>query len=655
MKRSYYSNNIHAYLNEDEEKILGNLSINHAFALESAQKNAWKKQIQILKKSLKDFSNGKLYFEFAIPRMGKRVDNIIVIDDLILVLEFKVGEVFFLKHAIEQVVDYCLDLKNFHEGSHDKKIIPILIATKAKADHLEPVFDGDISSVMLANEESLTNIIKYLITNYSEGLIDISKWENSIYRPTPTIIEAAQGLYKQHSVEEITRNDAGAVNLIKSSTAINEIIEYSKKDKRKSICFLTGVPGAGKTLAGLNIANERMKADNNEHAVFLSGNGPLVYVLREALTRDDIKTAKERGINTTKKTVASKTHAFIQNIHHFRDDNLNLIEPPIEKVVVFDEAQRAWQKDQVSSFMKRKKGVDDFNMSEPEYLISVMDRHKDWCVIICLIGGGQEINTGEAGVAEWISSLKSCFSHWDIYYSNQLLELDTYLQNTELASWLSLKGVNVDGLHLSTSVRSFRSENVSHLVHKVIEGDYKSVHKIYSTVQNNFSILVTRNLNTAKLWLKNKSKGSERYGLIASSGGKRLRPTGIDVNNSIDAPNWFLNPSNDVRSSNHLEDIATEFDIQGLEIDWACLAWDINFYPSNEKWICRKFKGTKWQMINSETDKQFLKNTYRVLLTRARQGLIIFVPEGDSTDNTRPPQLYDNIYNFLVSCGFQSV
>jgi hypothetical protein len=230
---------------------------------------------------------------------------------------------------------------------------------------------------------------------------------------------------------------------------------------------LTGVPGAGKTLAGLNIANERMKADEDEHAVFLSGNGPLVDVLREALTRDEVATSKENGEPLTKKIAAIKANAFIQNIHHFRDDNLISKKAPVEKVVVFDEAQRAWAKEQVSSFMKRKKGVEDFDMSEPEFLISVMDRHEDWCTIICLIGGGQEINTGEAGVSEWLSSLKNNYPHWDIHYSNLISTDDNYLSDIELRNWVQSVATEKHELHLSVSVRSFRSENISELMHEI--------------------------------------------------------------------------------------------------------------------------------------------------------------------------------------------
>jgi Uncharacterized conserved protein (DUF2075) len=655
MTRSYYSNTISDFLQDDETRILGQLSLHHNHALEDLQKNAWVKQIAILKETLQSVENGQIYFEFSIPRMGKRVDNILIINDLIFVLEFKVGDNQYQKHSIEQVVDYCLDLQNFHEGSHHEKLIPVLISTKAEPIENTFTIKDNLFDPLKANQQNLSEVITKTLLRSNGKQINAIDWENSIYKPTPTIIEAAQALYKGHNVKEISRHDAGAINLSKTTDCINNIIETAKKENKKSICFLTGVPGAGKTLAGLNIANERMKADEDEHAVFLSGNGPLVDVLREALTRDEVATSKENGELLTKKVAAIKANSFIQNIHHFRDDNLISKKAPVEKVVVFDEAQRAWAKEQVSSFMKRKKGVEDFDMSEPEFLISVMDRHEDWCTIICLIGGGQEINTGEAGVSEWLSSLKNNYPHWDIHYSNLISTDNNYLSDIELRDWVQSVASEKHELHLSVSVRSFRSEKISELMHEILEANHNRATTLIEEVKNDFPIFITRDLLSAKKWLRTQAKGSERIGLVASSGGRRLRPLGIDVKNEISAPNWFLNNSDDIRSSYFLEEIATEFDIQGLEIDWVCLAWDINYYFKNGKWNCQYFSGTKWQNIHNENDKTYLQNAYRVLLTRARQGLIIYIPEGDDLDHTRPKELYDKTFNYFQSCGIQNI
>lgn len=655
MKRSYYQNTINNFLKENPNSIFGQLSQNHQHDLEELQKNAWLKQIQILKSGLTDF-DGNIYFEFSIPRMGKRVDNILIIKDFIFIIEFKVGDFNYTQDAQYQTIDYCLDLKNFHEGSHNKTIIPLLVATKAP-DTVNDIQNGiALEKSILCNSENFINIIKEIIsTQKAVEEIKVNDWENSTYKPTPTIIEAAQALYKGHNVKEISRSDSGAINLSRTAATINKIIEATKIKKEKSICFLTGVPGAGKTLAGLNIANERLKKDESEHSVFLSGNGPLVDVLREALTRDSVETAKQKGNRITRPTAEREAKAFIQNIHHFRDDNLGSDKAPIEKVVVFDEAQRAWQKEQVSKFMKTKKGIENFEMSEPEYLISVMDRHQDWCTIVCLIGGGQEINTGEAGVSEWIESLKKKYPEWNVYYSDKILsEKTTYLNDDILLDWLETNGKKESDLHLAVSLRSFRSEKVALLVQNILENESDKAKLVYDSIKENYPVRLTRDLKKAKSWIKEMAKGTERIGVVASSGGRRLRADGIDVKNEIKPANWFLNGKDDVRSSYYLEEVATEFDIQGLEIDYTCVAWDINLYFENE-WKHQNFKGSRWQKINQQSTKNYLLNSYRVLLTRARQGMVIYVPEVDGKDQTRSKKLYDDTFDYLEKCGFDII
>lgn len=651
MNTSYYQSSIDSFLNENKNTIFGQLARHHQHDLEDLQKNAWLEQIEFLQQELNDVC-GHLYFEFSIPRMGKRVDNILIINNLIFVIEFKVGDRSYSNYAQNQTIDYCLDLQNFHEGSHNKTIVPILIATNAPSKPSNINDSLNLTTCILCNKENFKEILLQILdqAKTTESL-DIHSWENSVYKPTPTIIEAAQALYKGHSVKEISRSDAGTINLSNTSHLINKIIEESKTQHKKSICFLTGVPGAGKTLAGLNIANERLKTDESEHSVFLSGNGPLVDVLREALTRDSVESAKKSGQRVSRTEAERKAKAFIQNIHHFRDDNLRTPHAPIEKVVVFDEAQRAWQKEQVSKFMQQKKGIPNFDMSEPEYLISVMNRHDDWCTIICLIGGGQEINTGEAGVSEWIESLKTKYQAWDIYYSDKILaEPNTYLNDLDLSNWVRKHGHQRSDLHLSTSIRSFRSEKVASLIQSILDNQNDQASKIYQEIKHNYPIKATRDLAKAKAWLRNQARGTERIGLIASSGAKRLKAEGIYVKNEISPTDWFLNSQDDTRSSYYLEDIATEFDIQGLEIDYTCVTWDINLYY-DEGWQFQNFKGSKWQNIKKDATKSYLLNAYRVLLTRARQGMVIFIPAVDGTDPTRPQKHYDSIYKYLISCG----
>ncbi|MDO5572321.1 MAG: DUF2075 domain-containing protein, partial [Bacteroidales bacterium] len=501
------------------------------------------------------------------------------------------------------------------------------------------------------NEYGISNYVKSVCDKYTRPFFDEVAWVNSIYMPTPTIIEAAQALYMGHNVDDISRNDARAKNLNQTTRAINRIIDYSKKNNKKSICFITGVPGAGKTLAGLNIAIERQKADENEHAVFLSGNGPLVEVLQEALARDDV------ARNGTRKTEAMrKSKEFIQIIHHFRDDAISVNTPPIERVTIFDEAQRAWDEPNLTDFMKRKKGVIDFNMSEPEFLISILNRHEGWATIVCLVGGGQEINKGEsAGIGGWFKTLKSDYPDWDVYISNKITD-EEYLKGKSFEKLV--EGINfkvINDLHLAVSLRSFRSENVAAFVKALLDVDKNTAKELYNQFKEEYPICITRNLEVAKQWVKNKAKGSQRYGMTASSGAKRLRKFGVWVQSKVDASNWFLNGKDDVRSSYFLEETATEFDIQGLELDWTILCWDANLRFSNDHFLYYNFSGTKWQNIFKEDNVLYLKNAYRVLLTRARQGFIIFVPTGDSSDITMKPSYYDGVYNYLKEIGIYEV
>lgn len=659
MNRAYYSNFINEFINENSDKVYGKIAGNYDLnKLSIQQSNAWKSQIQLLQNKLST-SNGKIYFEFTIPRMGKKVDNILIIGNCIFVLEFKIGSDSFDKNAIDQAFDYGLDLNNFHEGSYDKLIIPILIADRAKTvNNTYTKSINNLYQTICANSNNLNEIISSTLLKFNNfDKIDIDLWENSIYKPTPTIIEAATALYKKHNVEEISRSDSGAENLSITSNCISEIIDFSKKNSKKSICFVTGVPGAGKTLAGLNIANLRSDFEKEEHAVFLSGNGPLVDVLKEALTRDKVKTAKENKISITKNTAKNEVKSFIQNIHHFRDEYIKDLKAPIEKVTIFDEAQRAWTKEQASNFMKRNKGITDFNKSEPEFLIEVMNRHKSWCTVVCLIGGGQEINTGEAGLEEWIRPFKHGFNDWNIYYSSKIIEDKNYIKDAAVTDILNTRKASKKGeLHLSVSLRSFRSAKLSDFIQEIINNDIiKSKNTYLKFIKESYPIKITRDLQTAKKWLNDNTIGSERSGIIASSGGIRLRPFGLNVKVKIDAPIWFLNDKEDIRSSYFLEEVATEFDIQGLELDWTCVAWDGDLFYNNGQWNFKKFKGTKWQNIKSQEIADYLINSYRVLLTRARQGMIIYIPFGNNDDVTRPSFMYDGTFNFLKSIGILEI
>ncbi|MBN2293405.1 MAG: DUF2075 domain-containing protein [Pirellulales bacterium] len=655
MSRWYYSNTIKGFLQDSSTTIVGQLSKNNEFSLETTQRDAWLEQIHILRNTLKTYQ-GTVYFEYTIPRMGRRVDVVVLIDAVVFVLEFKVGAKSFLNCDIDQVWDYALDLKNFHEASHGHHVAPILIATEAASSDItigmscksDKAFDP-----VCCNGESLDVAISTALEFSDDGQIDSTTWASSRYCPTPTIIEAATALYNNHSVESISRSDAGAINLSRTSNTVAAIIKNAKANSRKTICFVTGVPGAGKTLVGLNIATTHYEISSDLYSVFLSGNGPLVNILREALVRDKVFREKKQGQKITKKEASSEVQMFIQNVHNFRDDCLfDMNKPPIEHVAIFDEAQRAWNKKQTADFMKRKKNRPNFSQSEPEFLISCLDRHPDWAVIVCLVGGGQEINTGEAGIGEWLHVLEKSFPEWNICLSSQITD-NEYAAGQALEMLRGRTNVTYkDDLHLSVSMRSFRAENVSLLVKQILDKDVEQAAKTLKELDK-YPIAITRELKTAKKWLKNHARGSERYGIVASSQAERLKPHAIDVKTPINPVNWFLNSKEDVRSSYYLEDVATEFHIQGLELDWTCVTWDADFRHATNGWIYRSFRGSKWTGIHKDDRKMYLKNAYRVLLTRARQGMVIVVPPGDNEDPTRLPEYYDPTFEYLQSIGFE--
>ncbi|MCC6908327.1 MAG: DUF2075 domain-containing protein [Phycisphaerales bacterium] len=655
-ERAFYSNSIAQFLTQGNDDVLGSLTRSSPFDIDIAQRDAWLAEVEILRNVLTPYRDaGWIAFEFAVPRVGRRIDALVIIRHTLFVIEFKVGAKSFANDAIEQVWDYALDLKNFHSSSHDKRIAPILVATRSGQTSVSdvPVTAPDgLLSPLCASAESLPDVIRIVLAAFDGTEIDAAHWARGHYLPTPTIVEAAIALYGGHGVHEISRSDASARNLSCTSEAIETIIQDAKRNHRKAICFVTGVPGAGKTLVGLNIATRHLDSANELYSVFLSGNGPLVAVLREALARDRVHRLRVKGRNIKLGSARSEVKAFIQNVHHFRDDCLADGDgAPIEHVALFDEAQRAWNKERTVDFMTRKKKQPNFVMSEPEFLISCMDRHDDWAVVVCLVGGGQEINTGEAGIGEWIQAILRSFPKWEVHLSPQLRDSE-YAAGQAMSLLHGRGGVHFDeSLHLSVSIRSFRAERVSDLVKQILDIEIDGARALLSQIGGRYPIVLTRDIERAKSWLKSRARGSERYGIVVSSQALRLKPHAIDVRAAVNPIHWFLHSKEDVRSSYYLEDVATEFHVQGLELDWSCVVWDGDFRYSPKGWRHWSFRGKKWQRIRSADRQLYQKNAYRVLLTRARQGMVVVVPHGEPTDPTRSESFYDDTYEYLRRIG----
>ncbi len=654
--RAYYAACVSDFLAQHDDTVLAALATSSAFAIETTQRDAWRAQIKVMRHALVGVgASGLVAFEFAVPRMGKRIDVLVVVSGVVVVIEFKVGEREFTSDAINQVWDYALDMKNFHAGTHAAPVVPIVVATHATVTSVQVVMESDRDGVMRplrATPETLAEVLRAATAWCAAPALDVEAWARSAYKPTPSIIEAAMALYGGHKVEEISRREAEAINLTQTSATVEQIIGQARERKHKAICFVTGVPGAGKTLVGLNVATTHQDKQSELHSVFLSGNGPLVKILCEALARDKVTRAASAGSIVKIGAARSEVKAFIQNVHHFRDECLvDVKQPPHDHVAVFDEAQRAWNRDQTAKFMQQKKGRANFAMSEPAFLISCMDRHADWAVVVCLVGGGQEINTGEAGIGEWLRAIRSDFAHWHVHLSPHLTDSE-YEAGTALSLLQGYENVTThESLHLAVSMRSFRAEHVSGWVKAVLDADRGAALAAWAKIAARYPIVLTRDVRTAKAWLRERARGNERYGLVVSSQAQRLKPEAIDVRVDIDPVHWFLHPKTDVRSSYYLEDAATEFHVQGLELDWAGVVWDADLRFTPAGWEHWGFRGDKWQRIRKSERQAYLKNAYRVLLTRARQGMVIVVPPGDHSDHTRHPAIYDATYEYLRNLG----
>ena len=705
--RYMYSDVFSNFLRKNSEAIFGELVDNYHGEIIGTTKEAWKGEIALLKKALVPWSNenAQIIFEYNIPRLGKRIDVVLLLRGLIFCLEFKVGQKAALQADVEQVMDYALDLKNFHLFSHDKKIIPILIPTQHQSSTTEfkpSVYDDGIYNPLITGEEGLQELIEKVLEHAGVSSQDenTENWLISPYSPTPTIIEAARTLYENHSVEDITRHEADKVSTDQTIDYILNVIENSKNNREKSICFVTGVPGAGKTLVGLDIAVKQTYKDgvkdNENGAVYLSGNGPLVAVLKEALARDNWRKCKEKGEKKKLSDSQREVSEFIQVIHNYRDNMLAKIKNPVENgiveidpakavkpdeetgfgevehVAIFDEAQRSWTQKRIADYLKRggtygnKLKVPNFPMSEAEFLIWSLDQREDWAVIICLVGGGQEINTGEAGISEWIDALNNKFKKWNVYISDKLTEPEyAEGQVTE-----KLEGnLNVsfsDKLHLAVSLRSFRAETLSNFIHSLLSFNANAKDLYQEIKKKKYPILLTRDMDKARQWLREHARGNEHTGILVTKVAARFKPLAVNVlaQGDENAIQWFLEDKTDIRLSNYLEDAATEIQVQGLELDYACVLWDADMRCENGSWTYHKFNGKdKWNPENNDENRKYMLNAYRVLLTRARQGLVICVPEGNSNktpegfpeDPTRLPEFYDGTYKYLKSLGLDEI
>ena len=703
--RCLYAATIGEFLDQDRFAVLGALHNNYHGDTLTTTDEAWMGEIGILQEVLVPWKDddAQVIFEYEIPRLGKRIDVVLLLRGMIFCLEFKVGKNGVEQADVEQAMDYALDLKNFHRFSHDRVIVPILIPTRHPgftSDFKPSVYSDQIYNPLITGADNLQTLIAKVLDHsqaYGGGTID--DWLISPYTPTPTIIEAARALYENHSVEDITRHEADKVSTDRTIDYILKVIKESKEQNKKSICFVTGVPGAGKTLVGLDVAIKQTyqngELDKENGAVYLSGNGPLVAVLTEALARDNVKKCEAKHEKKRLSDSRREVGEFIQIIHRYRDNMLAKIKNPVENgiveidpekavhlentgygevehVAIFDEAQRSWTHKRIADYLKRggtygnKLKVPNFPMSEAEFLIWSLDRREDWAVIVCLVGGGQEINTGEAGITEWIKALNNKFTHWNVFISSKLTDAE-YAEGrvNELLS-VNDKVTFSDDLHLAVSLRSFRAETLSAFVQSLLSFKKDAIDLYKDVTGRGYPIVLTRSMDSARKWLRKMARGTQQTGVLVTKVAARFKPLAVNVlaQDEENAVHWFLEDKTDIRSSNYLEDAATEIQVQGLELDYACILWDADMRYSNGQWQYYKFNGkNKWTLENNEENRKYMLNAYRVLLTRARQGIVICVPEGNARltpegypeDPTRLPEFYNGTYQYLASLGLSEL
>lgn len=651
--KAYYCNSIPGFIKDSSASIVGQL-VRHSFEINKEQSDAWDKQITDLQTRLEACGmEGDIIFEYDIVRLGKRIDVILLIRHMVFSLEFKNGKTVFTAQDAQQAEDYAIDIKNFHKESEDLYVCPILIATDApkysKPQSLGCYPDKQIH-IQRENIDTLMEKLCEIVGRYgSDEPLDFERWFNSPYHPTPTIIAAAVEAYTTHDISEIANSEAGQDDIDNCEKKIGEIIDYAKSNKKKCVCFVTGVPGAGKTLVGLDVVAKNLKAGKENLSVYLSGNGPLVEVLRAALT----KSAREK--HQLNRETQAAINALIQSSYAFKKDNARNEYPTPENILIFDEAQRVWNADKMT---RKHENDPDMSVSEPHLLYRIMDRHKDWAVMICLVGLGQDIYDGEVGINEWFRCGIEEYHDWELFYSPAIFN-QTEDKNIDQSLITGCSRCHeVWELHLKTSVRSFRADKQCQFIDAILDNDPEKAKSIYAQIADKYPVYITRDYSAAKTWVKSQVRGSQRCGVLASSSAQRLKPEGIYVPTDIDVKNWFLAPSDDLRSSNMLEIVASEFKVQGLEIDWAIVCWDADLRRKDKNhWDHYGFRGSKWFKRKQPELQRYLVNSYRVLLTRARQGMVIFVPRGvdSEVDPTRNSAFYDGIFNYLRSCGIPTL
>jgi hypothetical protein len=573
-----------------ESHLQGLLGFNAA----GSQVEAWLEEIEVLKRVFRDLSISKpsslewsIVLEYELPLEGGRRPDVIVLGpNKIYVLEFKQDPVL-QRSSLDQVAAYARDLAEYHSESHGVEVLPLLVPTRT-VDKSEI---RDVVSVL-----SPDKIAPFLDAASDEAPINLEKWLDGDYAPLPTLIAAAKMIFSNERLPAIKR--AESYGVAKAVLRLREIARTTEFNSERALAFVSGVPGAGKTLVGLQFVYEESNQDSQ--AVFLSGNGPLVEVLRDAL----------------------KSKAFVSDLHAFIKSYGTTSKIPKQHIIVFDEAQRAWD----ASNMMIKKGV---AYSEPELLVAIGERIPNWTALVGLIGHGQEIHTGEeAGISGWFEAIESkhAVSDWKVYSPPRFSKSFPNHSITEC-----------EELDLNHSLRSKQAEYLHDWVQSLLSGQLSEASKISQRIWiQNFPIFISRDLEDAKQYVTQRFEGEagKRYGIIASSKDRILPKYGINngfhETKQVKNAKWYNNNLGEPGSCCNMEEVVTEFGCQGLELDMAIVAWGNDYLWDGSGWQMRKMR----TRIPQQDPHQLRMNSYRVLLTRSREGLVIFIPPLPEFDQT---------------------
>lgn len=667
---AYFRCSITEFLAASDDTVIAKLQTAYASdgyrSQYTTQTIAWATTLPALRREFSDLlrmfpsaDTWHLLLEYPLYRLRRRIDAVVLTPDAVVVLELKTGAKSFDSADRRQAEEYAQDLRDFHAASARARLRPVLWALEAEPAPMGAEQDNHpgVSRLLLVGRTGLANTLLHCAGRRAFGSLRQAtefsdRWDKAPYQPVPSVIEAATTLFAGHGVREITLSTAK--NLRESASEVLSIIERSRANCEYSVVFLTGVPGAGKTLAGLNVVHAAVRdgIEREGEIVYLSGNTPLVVVLREALARDRYRRASVEGQPIKMGDARASTRATVQHINDFLKEYLNGSgAPPSEHVIVFDEAQRAWN---------ARQGMEKFgrDASEPHLVLETMLRHRDWAVCVCLIGKGQEINDGEEGVAGWAEAISRLstenVSRWKVYGPDLIFGAS---RSPETLGQLpdGVETVRSESLHLNVPMRSFRSPTLATWIERVIEGEFSA--SAETARELSYPLYLTRSLEDAKAWLRQSTLGERRMGLLASSGAKRLRADGLgQVLSATDGQtiaHWYLNSPGDIRSSFALEVPANEYTSQGLEIDFACLCWGGDLIYKDDRWITRSLSGNRWTVLSDSAKRMFVLNSYRVLLSRAREGMVIWVPKGDVEDHTRSPSELDDVADCLLRAGVQ--